>query len=204
MVALSRRSLLTTACAIPAIAFGKFAGAASRGETLRIVTGGVVNTLDPMMLGSTREAINLSVCTYDRLVISGRKQTSEGWLYDYDTMHGELAEGFEVSPDGKTIVFNLRRNATWQDGSPVTSEDIKWSLERNVSAAGMAKAQISTGSLLTPEQFRIIDTHRIEITLMDPDRLALPNLCIPPIRRCIRVRSRNVMPLPAIPGRVSG
>jgi peptide/nickel transport system substrate-binding protein len=174
-----RRSLLTAVSAMKLISSVKYARAASRSETLRIVTGGVVNTLDPMMLGSTREAINLSVCTYDRLVISGRKQTSEGLVYDYDTMKGELAESFEVSTDGKTIRFNLRRNATWQDGSPVTSEDIKWSLDRNVSAAGMAKAQISTGSLLAPEQFRIIDTHRIEIDLPDPDRLALPNLCIP-------------------------
>jgi peptide/nickel transport system substrate-binding protein len=176
---MSRRSLLATASVIPAVALAKFVRAESRTETLRLVTGGPVNTLDPMMLGATREATNLSVCTYDRLLVSGRKRTPEGWVYDYDTMRGELAESYEVSADGKTIVFNLRRNATWQDGSSVTAEDIKWSLDRNVSAAGMAKSQISTGSLLTPDQFRIIDTHRIEITLPDPDRLALPNLCIP-------------------------
>jgi peptide/nickel transport system substrate-binding protein len=35
-----------------------------------------------------------------------------------------LANG-GVSPDGKTITFKLRRNVTWHDGQPVTSEDVK-------------------------------------------------------------------------------
>jgi peptide/nickel transport system substrate-binding protein len=33
--------------------------------------------------------------------------------------------------------------------------------------------------LTSPDQFRIVDTNRIEITLPAPDRLVLPNLCIP-------------------------
>jgi peptide/nickel transport system substrate-binding protein len=171
---LSRRIFLATGLALPFAA-----QAQSRRDTLRIVLGGNVNSLDPMTLGATKDSTNFSLCTYDRLLASGRRPVPQGWMYDLGHIRGELAESFEVSADGKTIVFNLRRNATWHDGSPVTAEDIKWSLDRNVSGAGMAKAQIATGSLTDPDQFTILDTHRVQVTLPNPDRLALSNFCIP-------------------------
>jgi len=43
---------------------------------------------------------------------------------------GDLAEGWEVSPDGTTNTFRLRPNASFHDGKPVTATDVKWSLER--------------------------------------------------------------------------
>jgi peptide/nickel transport system substrate-binding protein len=40
-----------------------------------------------------------------------------------------LAEKWEISPDGKIYTFWLYKNAQWHDGKPVTSEDVKWTLE---------------------------------------------------------------------------
>ena len=40
-----------------------------------------------------------------------------------------LAESFEVSEDGKTYTFHLYDNAIWTDGTPLTSEDVKFSIE---------------------------------------------------------------------------
>ena len=42
----------------------------------------------------------------------------------------DLAESCSVSDDGLTYTFVLRENASFQDGSPVTAQDIKWSIER--------------------------------------------------------------------------
>ncbi|MER6127091.1 ABC transporter substrate-binding protein [Streptomyces sp. NPDC001795] len=36
----------------------------------------------------------------------------------------------KVSDDGKTYTFTLRDGATWEDGKPVTSQDIKYGIER--------------------------------------------------------------------------
>lgn len=50
----------------------------------------------------------------------------EGLLrYDHDLnpMPG-LAESWEVSPDGLTYTFKLRRNAKWHDGTPFTAKDV--------------------------------------------------------------------------------
>src|SRR5665647_3502981 len=108
--------------------------AQTRAETLRYVTGASVNTLDPNIPGSTREAFAVSLSTYDRLVSFGRKQLNGKWVFDLDTIRGELAESYDVSPDGLKITFKLRKDAKFQDGSPVTAEDVKWSLDRAVTA----------------------------------------------------------------------
>lgn len=35
-----------------------------------------------------------------------------------------LAESWSISPDGKTITINIRRDAKWSDGEPIKSEDV--------------------------------------------------------------------------------
>jgi len=41
----------------------------------------------------------------------------------------DLAESWEVSPDGLTWTFHFVRNAKWHDGVPFTSEDFKFTLD---------------------------------------------------------------------------
>jgi peptide/nickel transport system substrate-binding protein len=150
--------------------------AQTRAETLRYVTGASVNTLDPNIPGSTREAFAVSLSTYDRLVSFGRKQLNGKWVFDLDSIRGELAESYDVSSDGLKITFHLRKDAKFQDGSPVTADDVKWSLDRAVTAKILGKAQLLTGSLTDASQFKVIDPETFEVTLPKPDKLALPNL----------------------------
>ena len=150
--------------------------AQSRAETLRYVTGASVNTLDPNVPGSTRESFAVSLSTYDRLVSFGRKQLNGKWVFDLDKINGELAESYDVSPDKLKITFHLRKDAKFQDGTPVTAEDVKWSLDRAVTAPILGKAQLLTGSMTSADQFKVIDPATFEVTLPKPDKLALPNL----------------------------
>ena len=152
------------------------AEAQTRQETLRVVTGATINTLDSTVLNATRESLGLSVNTYDRLVSFGRKQVNGNWVFDLYKFRGELAESYEVSPDGLKITFKLRPGVTFQDGTPVTVEDVKWSLDRAVLAKSGAAPQLATGSLTKPEQFAIVDAKTITVTLDKPDQLALANL----------------------------
>ncbi|WP_315834409.1 ABC transporter substrate-binding protein [Bradyrhizobium prioriisuperbiae] len=167
--------ILIAACLLSAPAAVQ---AQTRAETLRQVTGNTINTLDPTMLGATREAFGVSVSIYDRLVAFDRKREGNVWVFDRARIRGELAESYEVSPDGLKITFKLRP-AKWHDGTPVTAEDVKWSLDRAVSAKSLAAGQIGTGSLTMPEQFRVVDDRTVEVTLPKPDRLALANLATP-------------------------
>ena len=66
---------------------------------------------------------------------------SEGWVLG-DLMEGLTTEGpdaspipggatsWQVSPDGLTWTFQLRRNARWSDGAPITAEDYVFGLQR--------------------------------------------------------------------------
>jgi peptide/nickel transport system substrate-binding protein len=170
------KQMLGAAAALAFFAAVAPAQAQTRAETLRYVTGASVNTLDPNVPGSTREAFAVSLSTYDRLVSFGRKQLNGKWVFDLDTVRGELAESFDVSPDGLKITFKLRKDAKFQDGTPVTADDVKWSLDRAVTAKILGKAQLLTGSLTDASQFKVIDPHTFEVTLPKPDKLAQPNL----------------------------
>jgi len=175
----TREGRLAGAIAAAVLAVAVLSGPAqaqSRAETLRYVTAASVNTLDPNIPGSTREAFAVSLSTYDRLVSFGRKQLDGKWVFDLNAIRGELAESYEVSPDGLTITFKLRKDAKFQDGSPVTAEDVKWSLDRAVTAPVLGKNQLLTGSMTSADQFKVIDPYTVQVTLPKPDKLALPNL----------------------------
>jgi peptide/nickel transport system substrate-binding protein len=178
---IARRDLLTgTAASFASLAAAVGPAAAqTRAETLRQVTGNAVNTLDPTMPGSTREAFGVSVNTYDRLFAFGRKRNADGnWIFDVDTIRGEIAEGVETSADGLTLMVTLRKDAKFHDGAPVTAEDVKWSLDRHVTSRSLAGPQLATGGWTSPDQFKVIDPHRLKLKLAKPDRLALPNLSV--------------------------
>src|ERR1700730_8801468 len=145
---------------IASIAFSLAAGslqAQTRSETWRYVTGASVNTLDPNIPGSTREAFAVSLSTYDRLVSFARKQLNGKWVFDLDKITGELAESYDISPDGLKLTFHLHKDAKFQAATPFTAEDVKWSLARAVTAPVLGKAQLLTGSMTTADQFKVID-----------------------------------------------
>ena len=50
----------------------------------------------------------------------------------YD-IRGDLAESWELQPDGVTYVFHLHENAVWQNGTPVTATDVVHSLDSLVN-----------------------------------------------------------------------
>jgi peptide/nickel transport system substrate-binding protein len=54
----------------------------------------------------------------------------------------ELAESYEVAEDGLSITFNLVQNATWHDGEPFTSADVKYTLEQIVSSESNVAASL--------------------------------------------------------------
>jgi peptide/nickel transport system substrate-binding protein len=56
--------------------------------------------------------------------------------YSYDQLVGQLAEDWEVSDDATSFTFRLNPDATFASGNPVTSEDVKFSLERLKNVKG--------------------------------------------------------------------
>lgn len=88
---------------------------------LVVGTNFVIKSLDPgRTIETTSETINHA--TYDSLV------TFEG--EDLKTPRPSLATEWKLSGDGRTYTFTLRPNVRFASGNPVTSTDVKWSLDR--------------------------------------------------------------------------
>ncbi|MEV0386217.1 ABC transporter substrate-binding protein [Nonomuraea sp. NPDC050643] len=73
--------------------------------------------------GTPNRTVMANVC--ERLMQTQPDMTVKPWL-------AEKAE----QPDPKTMVLTLRQDATFHDGSPVTADDVVWSLKRH-SGEGM-------------------------------------------------------------------
>jgi peptide/nickel transport system substrate-binding protein len=81
-----------------------------------------------------------------------------------------LAESYEFSEDGKTLTFDLRDDVTWSDGEPLTSADVKYTLELPNTTEGLAVAPIpSLDSIETP------DEHTVIVQYTDPQLHDLAN-----------------------------
>lgn len=65
------------------------------------------------------------------------RQIYRGLIYYDDNLNPvpELAQSYDVSPDGLTYSFVVREGATFQDGSPITADDVAFSLSRAVNPA---------------------------------------------------------------------
>ena len=104
---------------------------------------------------------------------------------------GDLAESWDVSPDGTTTTFRLRPNAKFHDGRGVTAGDIKWSLERAADPATEAfNASVFLGDIVGVRQrldgaatqisgIRVINDRTLTITTDAPKPYFLSKLTYP-------------------------
>lgn len=72
-----------------------------------------------------------------------------------------LAERWEVSKDGLTYTFYLRKGVKWQDGKPFTAEDVKFSFDAPKDPAFKAAHRIPYFENF--ESVEVIDPHTIRI-----------------------------------------
>lgn len=70
-----------------------------------------------------------------------------------------LAERHEVSPDGLTYTFHLRKGVKFHDGSELTAEDVVYSMERILAlkkgAASVFAPLVEPGSTKAPDRYTV-------------------------------------------------
>jgi peptide/nickel transport system substrate-binding protein len=126
---------------VPAPAIWSSAKADARSETLLVVTEGGPNNLDIQGVGTNRSGYEASWNCYDRLITHETRTLSDGTLsYDRDKYKPELAEDMDIGD--MSVTFNLKKNAKFHDGTPVTAKDVKWSLDRSVTVGGFPTVQM--------------------------------------------------------------
>lgn len=82
---------------------------------------------------------------------------------------GGVAETWEISPDGKTITFEIRPGMTFHSGNPVTAEDVVYSLRRVVKLS-KTPSFIVTQFGWTPENVDslvVVDGDKAKVTITE-------------------------------------
>jgi peptide/nickel transport system substrate-binding protein len=175
---LKSMTALAAGSAVPAApAVFSSAKAQARRETLLIVSESGPNNLDIHGIGTNVPGYEVSWNCYDRLISHEMKTGENGApYYDRDKFKMELADDMKVGD--MSVTFTLKKNAVFQDGTPVTAKDVKWSLDRAVVVGGFPTFQMGAGSLLKPEQFVVVDDRTVRVDFLRKDRLTIPDLAV--------------------------
>src|SRR6266700_7448506 len=115
---MSRRAVMAAGGIALASGFPEAAHAA--GKHFVTANNSAYDTLDPhAVFDIGRIATRLNM--YDCLV---------RWVGNPPKLEMWLAEKIDIAPDGVTYTITLKPNAKFHDGSPVTAEDVVYSIER--------------------------------------------------------------------------
>jgi len=131
--------------------------AVKRGGTLRFGVNSAPAHFDVHQSGTVGN-IGLQGPMYDTLI---RRDPRDG-----QTIIPDLAQRWEISPDGKRYTFHLRRGVKFHDGADFTAEDVKATYDRIVAPPkGVVIPRTPLFSAVS--EIVILDPYRIEFRLRE-------------------------------------
>jgi peptide/nickel transport system substrate-binding protein len=164
-----------------------------------------------VLMGCSQEKRPISGKEEDKHIVVAVTQDAEGDKLDASTYNGSrhthaavydalveyegegklapsLAESWEVSDDGKTYSFHLKKQVKFSDGSPLDSAAVKFSLERAISREENATLEISRllKKIESPDDHTVVLTFKetatqvlYELSQARPFRIMSPNAVTP-------------------------
>ncbi len=158
-----RKLLLTLVCTALTIALGACSGDKAGENSSQITIGipqDIEDSLDPhkaVAAGTEEVLFNL----YEGLV----KPDSSGELQP------AVASGYSISEDALTYTFTLREGVQFHDGSLVTAQDVKYSIDR---CADTTNGEPLVAAYSHIKSVNIVDEKTVEVVLDSPDTDFLP------------------------------
>ena len=92
---------------------------APKGGTVKYDAIGTFDTLNPFTLKGQPAAGSLAI--FDTLLAAAPDEPVAAY--------GLIAESVEVAPDHKSVLYTLRKEARFHDGTPITPEDVVWTFD---------------------------------------------------------------------------
>ncbi|MDL5591509.1 extracellular solute-binding protein [Bacillus subtilis] len=138
---------------------------APKGGTLRLMAFGTFDTLTPYTFKGTSPVATPNFLQYGISELNEPLMVGTG-IYDPSgdepaSSYGLIASSVEYSEDRSWVVFNLRPEARFHDGKPITAYDVAFSYRTLV---GSGHPQYRT-SLQEVERVDILNRHRIRFVL---------------------------------------
>lgn len=142
---------------------------APKGGVVRTGDLGGFDTFNPILpKGETAGGIGL---LYETLMTPS--------LDEQNTYYGLLAEALKISPDYSAVTFRMDPAARWNDGTPVTAEDVVWSFNELIAVnpdrqqyyINITKAEVTAPGEVT---FTFNQTNNRELPLILGQLMVLP------------------------------
>jgi peptide/nickel transport system substrate-binding protein len=132
-------------------------------KVLTVATGVDVTTIDPQAQAARWDAIVAS-------------NIADGLLARDAEMNivPALAESWDVSEDGRTLTFHLRKNVKFHNGEPFNAEAVKFSVDRLMNPDYQSQAK---GPFVdTLKEVSVIDDYTVSFVFENPNAVILPYL----------------------------
>jgi peptide/nickel transport system substrate-binding protein len=131
-----------------------------------------VNTVEPHTFRST-SAYAATHAVYEPLIVQELSEQAGGWLLGSRESHvGAGAESYtiELTDGGMLATFNLRTDATFDNGDPVTAEDYRYVFQRSIEGPGYIGVLLPFIGVSSADQLTVVDdyTFQIESSVQSP------------------------------------
>ncbi len=125
-----------------------------------------VNLVEPHTFRST-SAYAVTGAVYEPLITQAVSKQPDGSLQYSRTDHvGAGAESYtiELTDDGGMLAtFNLRKDAKFDDGTPVTAEDYKYVFQRSIEGPGYIGVLLPFIGVSSADQVTVVDDYTLQI-----------------------------------------
>ena len=131
---------------------------APKGGTLRLAVEGTFDSFHPFIPKGNAA----STGSVETLLVNSADEPF--------TAYGLIAEAIEWPADRSWVIFNLRSEARWHDGTPITADDVVWSFETLVEK-GMPFYRYYYSAIDSAEA---LNTHRVRFNFKESGNQELP------------------------------
>lgn len=94
-----------------------------------------------------------------------------------------LAESWEVSDDRRTYTIHLRKGVKSNFGNELTTEDVRWTVQRNLALKANGPYYLGAINFATDEagmsNFKVVDKYTFQMTTQNPNALFFKVMALP-------------------------
>jgi len=150
------------------------APAAGTAQQLIVAVSATPVSLDPEF-GASLESWELPIFLYEYLTSYAYKKNDQGvGEPQFDaSLEPRLAEKWDVSPDGKTMTFHLRKGVKSEYGNEFTAEDVHWSWQRCFALNTAGTWMMKSSSIPNADAIKVLDPNTLQVSLSGPNALLL-------------------------------
>ena len=135
---------------------------ALKGGTVKFAATGTYDSFNPFILkGVPAAGIDLM---FDTLMAPADDEPASSY--------GLVAQSVEVAPDKKSVIYNLRPEARFWDGTPITAADVVWTFNA-LKTEGNPRYRLYYADVLNAEA---LGPHRVKFTFRTGTNRELPSI----------------------------